>query len=321
MHKPTVIIMALLIAMCLCACGGSDTSGDAEAPAQEEAAEILIEDEGVPKEEPSAPRTVPLAETVFHDDLAEGNDQVRLDVSAVEYGYFAVSAHSDSRLKLQVLKDEDKYTYDIASDGTVSFFPLQCGSGEYTIRVMENIVDSKYTELYSTICEVSLKDEFQPFIRSSDYAGFDESSQSVKTAAELAGSCENEPEIVAAVYDYVCDNIVYDSEKAAAVTSGYMPVPDDTLKEKKGICFDYASLAAAMLRSQGIPTKLVFGYVSPDDLYHAWNMFYTDETGWVTVGFDVNENDWNRMDLTFSANGADSEFIGDGSNYIDVYYY
>ena len=76
-----------------------------------------------------------------------------------------------------------------------------------------------------------------------------------------------------------------------------------------------------MLRSQGIPAKVIFGYVSPDDLYHAWNMFYTDQTGWVTVNYEVSGDDWNRLDLTFAANGADSDFIGDGSNYSELYFY
>ena len=89
----------------------------------------------------------------------------------------------------------------------------------------------------------------------------------------------------------------------------------------KGICFDYAALTAAMLRSQGIPTKMVFGNVSPDDLYHAWNMFYTEETGWVTAKYEVKGGEWNRLDLTFSANGTDLNFIGDGSNYSDVFFY
>ena len=40
-----------------------------------------------------------------------------------------------------------------------------------------------------------------------------------------------------------------------------------------------------------------------------------------TAAFTVNENDWSRVDMTFAANGADGEFIGDGSNYTDVYYY
>ena len=101
----------------------------------------------------------------------------------------------------------------------------------------------------------------------------------------------------------------------------YQPDPDETMKTGKGICFDYAALAAAMLRSQGIPTKLIFGYVSPDDLYHAWNMFYTDETGWVTAEFKVDSKNWTRLDLTFAANGSDAKFIGDGSNYSDLYQY
>ncbi|MBQ2582903.1 MAG: transglutaminase domain-containing protein, partial [Erysipelotrichaceae bacterium] len=113
----------------------------------------------------------------------------------------------------------------------------------------------------------------------------------------------------------------YDKAKAESVQSGYLPDPDETLATGKGICFDYASLTASMLRSQGIPTKLIFGYVSPNDVYHAWNMIYTEEAGWIVAEFKVNENDWNRIDLTFSANGAESRFIGDGGNYTDVYQY
>jgi hypothetical protein len=50
-------------------------------------------------------------------------------------------------------------------------------------------------------------------------------------------------------------------------------------------------------------------------------MFYTEESGWVAVEFEVSQDEWNRLDLTFSANGADSKYIGDGSNYLDVYQY
>ena len=41
----------------------------------------------------------------------------------------------------------------------------------------------------------------------------------------------------------------------------------------------------------------------------------------VTVDYEVKADSWNRLDLTFSANGADSTFIGDGSNYTDLYFY
>ncbi len=266
-------------------------------------------------------RSPTFRDAVFHEDAAEGDEGVRLDLSALQDGYVAVSANSDMRLKFQVLCGDDTYTYNLASDGTPSVFPLNCGDGEYRFRVMENVTDNKYAERYAAECEVALSDAFQPFLRPSDYVPYNEDSACVKKAAELASHADNEIELVAAVYAFICDTVRYDTEKAAAVSAGYLPDPDETMLSGKGICFDYAALAASMLRSQGIPTKEIFGYVSPNDVYHAWNMFYTEQTGWVTVSFETKKDDWNRMDATFAANGADENFIGDGSNYADLYWY
>lgn len=257
----------------------------------------------------------------FHEAAAMLGDRVKLDVSCLDQGYVAVSAVSDMRLKFQVVKDETTYNYDLPSDGTPGIFPLQGGNGSYRFRVMENVVDKKYSELYSFTCDVRMQDEFQPFLRPSTYINYTRDSACVRKAAELAAGCSDELGLVSAVYNFVCSQVTYDREKAATVKSGYLPVPDETMNSGKGICFDYAALAASMLRSQGIPTKMIFGYVAPQGLYHAWNMFYTPQSGWVTVSFEVRGENWTRMDLTFSANGADATFIGDGSNYSDVYYY
>ena len=257
----------------------------------------------------------------FHEAAAMIGDRVKLDVSCLAEGYVAVSAVSDMRLKFQVVKDETTYNYNLSSDGTPGIFPLQGGNGSYRFRVMENVVDKKYSELYSFTCDVVMQDEFQPFLRPSTYINYNRDSACVRKAAELAAAASDELGLVSAVYNYVCGQVTYDREKAASVKSGYLPVPDETMTSGKGICFDYAALAGAMLRSQGIPTKMIFGYVSPDDLYHAWNMFYTEETGWVTVSYEVKGNTWNRLDLTFSANGANDKFIGDGGNYADLYFY
>ncbi len=259
--------------------------------------------------------------SAFHADKAEGDGSLMIDLSAVKHGYVAVSAVSDVRLKFQVIKDDITYNYDVASNGDPSVFPIQSGNGTYTFRIMENIVDNKYAVGYSTTAEVKLKDEYQPFLRPSNYSNYNENSACVKKAAEFSANAKTASDVITQVYDFVCKTVTYDYPKAENVKSGYMPVPDETMETGKGICFDYASLAAAMLRSQGIPTKIIFGYVAPNDVYHAWNMFYTKEDGWTTVKFQVNPNDWTRMDLTFSANGSNSKFIGDGSNYSDVYEY
>ena len=256
---------------------------------------------------------------VFDEDSAEGGGGALIDFSNSSDGYFAVKVSSDSRIKLIVEKDGEEYIYDVVLD-KVQIFPFQLGSGSYKISIMQNIVDNKYSELYSTWAEVDLSDDFGPFLRPSQYADYSEDSECVKKAAELAAKASDANGVVTNIYDFVCKKVTYDKEKAATVQSGYLPVPDETLETGKGICFDYASLAASMLRSQGIPTKIIFGYVGEgEDLYHAWNMFYTEESGWVAVEFEVSEDEWNRLDLTFSANGEDSDFIGDGSNYLDVY--
>ena len=257
----------------------------------------------------------------FHEDAAEGNSKVKIDLSACHLGYVAVSAKSKKRMKFQVIHNKTTYTYDIQSDGTPSIFPLQTGDGEYTFRAMENTGGSKYAKALVLSHQVKLDDPFQPFLRPSDYSNFGPDSRCVRKAAELAEGAVNDEEVVMSIYDFIGDSIRYDYVKAATVQSGYLPDPDDTLKTRKGICFDYAALAAAMLRSRGIPCKLVFGYVGKGKLYHAWNMFYTEETGWVTVGFKVNSRDWTRIDLTFIANGQNESFTGDGSNYADLYYY
>lgn len=74
-----------------------------------------------------------------------------------------------------------------------------------------------------------------------------------------------------------------------------------------------------MLRSLGIPCQVITGYVSPDDVYHAWNMVYIDGE-WVSVEISIKPNSWTRVDLTFAASGAAST-IGDGTSYTDRYTY
>lgn len=327
---------AVLLSLSISGCGSAvpgeaQETGSVPAPIEEEQ-----KDEAIPtasyeggEEKPAdfKPYQAPaFAEASFHADHAVGQGEALVDLEHVAQGYIGVSAKSDTRLKLQVFLGEEEYRYDVPADGTPVIFPLQMGDGTYTVKVMEKVEDKKgYLPVYTTDFQVALEDEFQPFLRPSAYVDYDKDSDCVRLAAELAAQEEDALGVVGAVFDYICKNIVYDREKATMIQqekiTGYLPVLDDTLQTGKGICFDYASLVAAMLRSQGIPVKMVFGHVSPNDVYHAWNMFYTEETGWVTVEYEVKAGSWNRLDLTFTANGADSSFIGDGGNYLDELFY
>ena len=312
--KPVALLLALTLL--LCGCGAPDVP--APPSLNRSVSGASASSDGAKRGSYVAP---PFADSVFNESAAQGGANARIDLSSAEKGYVAVSAVSDNRLKFQVICGEETYTYNLPGDGTPTIFPLSCGNGSYRFRVMENVSEKKYAEAYSASRNVTLQDEFQPFLRPNVYVPYSAESNCVKKAAELAAGADNEIEVVAAVYRFISSSVRYDRNKAETVTSGYLPDPDETMRTGKGICFDYAALAASMLRSQGIPTKEIFGYVSPDDVYHAWNMFYTAESGWVTVSFETSKDDWNRMDMTFAANGADDKFIGDGSNYSDLYWY
>ena len=288
------------------------------------AGEMFFTMEEAQEEQPAGPDTTALyADASFHPEAAIDGaaGAVQADLSQTDSGYVALRAWTDNRLKFQVLCNDLTYTYDLSNEGVPGVFPLQCGNGTYTFRVMENVTGTKYAMLFQTQADVWMADEFQPFIRPNDYSRYTAGSACVAKAAELAAGAADPNAFIAAVYDFVCSTVSYDMEKAMTVETGYLPDPDETMLTGKGICFDYSSLAVAMLRSQGIPTKMVFGYVAPDDLFHAWNMFYTPETGWVTVDYQVSGDTWNRLDLTFSASGAGGQFIGDGSNYTGMFYY
>lgn len=314
-------LMALALLLNLWGCV-TQTGSDPEAqPAPESAETASSPAESAPQEEFFPYEAPAFADSVFHSEAAQGENGVRLDLSAVAEGYVGVSAQSEARLKFQAIKGEGTYTYNLPSDGTPALFPLQMGDGAYSFRVMEEVTEGKYAKVYEAGAEVALLDEYQPFLRPSQYVPYGEDSACVKKAAEIARSQKDALGVVEAVFDFICQSVAYDKELAQSVEKSYLPDPDRTLETGTGICFDYASLAAAMLRSQGIPTKMVFGYVQPDDLYHAWNMFYTQESGWVAVRYEVESNSWNRLDPTFAANGSDAEFIGDGTNYTDVYFY
>ena len=310
--RACVLALAALVACagCLAACSGSGSPGANGIDTAESSTS------GPAFERPT------LALSPFDADAATNVNGALIDTSHLAEGYVAVSATSTSRLKLEVAQGDAVCHYDLPNDGTPLSCPLTLGDGAYSFTVWENTSGNRYGEMASIQdVEVNLADEFQPFVRPSVYCDYDASSASTELADELCADAQNQGDALRAVYDWIVANIVYDEGKAATLAdaTGYVPSPDATIADGSGICFDYASLAAAMLRSQGIPCKIVTGNVSPDDIYHAWNMVYIDGT-WIGTGIDVKQNTWTRIDTTFAA-GSGSNYVGDGTSYTDRYTY
>lgn len=309
---PVCMAALLCAAAVLFGCGGSGGSASASgAPADGG------QTSGPPYEKPTA-----INPSIFDAEPATSSGDCLIDASNASLGYVGASAVSSSRLKFQVIKDGTSYNYDMQGDGTPLICPLNMGDGTYELRIMQNTSGNNYVQLSGTSVPVTLENEFEPFLRPNVFCQFTDSSACVAQAHTLAAGAENEGDVVEAIYDWMVNNITYDSAKAKqlADTTGYIPDPDGTLSAKSGICFDYASLAAAMFRSLDIPCQIVTGYVSPDNIYHAWNMIYINGS-WVSAHVTVDADQWTRIDVTFAAGGADAGYIGDGTTYTERYVY
>ena len=255
----------------------------------------------------------------------QSNGKAVIDYSNTADGYVMVkyTAATTKRIKVQVKGPTTTYTYNLAADAAWDTFPLSDGNGTYQVVVYENISGTKYATVLSQSISVTLKDQFAPFLRPNQYVDYSAAPNTVAKAAELTAGMTDPLNKVAAIYDFVVKNLTYDKQLAATVQSGYLPVLDSVLAKKTGICFDYAALMTGMLRSQGVPCKLVVGYAGT--AYHAWISVYSEETGWVEGVVYFDGVSWQRMDPTFASSGKQSasimQYIGDGKNYTAKYLY
>ncbi|SFO49052.1 Transglutaminase-like superfamily protein [Pseudobutyrivibrio sp. JW11] len=235
------------------------------------------------------------------------NADASIDASNASEGYVMVK-YTGSAAKVRMLIETpagNTYNYLMDLDGNYDVYPLSEGSGTYKIGVYENLHDDQYAAAFTQSVSVTLKDEYSMFLYPNAYVDFNANSKAVKKGQELAASANNDIEVVQNVYHYITKNVKYDYDKAETVQSGYIPNVDSTLATNTGICFDYASLMGAMLRSQGIPTRLEIGYAGTE--YHAWISVYTKETGWIDKIIQFDGTDWTLMDPTLGSYASNSQ--------------
>ena len=99
------------------------------------------------------------------------------------------------------------------------------------------------------------------------------------------------------IYEWVGNGIVYDDEKANRVLNNDLQVQSGaipTFNTKRGICFDYACLFAAMSKANNIKVRIITGqgFNGSNWVNHAWNQVYIEK-----------ENRWINVDPTFLIGG------------------
>ena len=312
----------------------AESQEPSEAPAPDESAEPYIDEVSMGEAVALAEELVPMSAApaalptvlspVASGTSVQSGGGAEIDYSNTKDGYVMAryAAANSKRLRVQVTGPSTTYTYDLPTGAWVTF-PLSDGNGSYKVTVLQNTTGKKYAILAAANFQVTLADEFAPFIRPNQYVNYENASKTIAKAAELTGGKSKPLDKVGAVYNYVVNSLTYDRAKAASVTSGYLPDLDSVLASRTGICFDYAALMTGMLRSQGIPCKLVVGYAGT--AYHAWVSVWTQETGWVEGAIYFDGTTWHRMDPTFASSGNSSDsimqYIGNGSNYKVKYLY
>lgn len=258
------------------------------------------------------------------------------DLSKIDKGYISVYYKTNSGRSLKVgLKDDDtrivKY-YDYVQ-GTVESFPLPDGAASVTASLYENVSGNSYRQLQNVSFTVqssgsvaskiptasadtgeattkNLPSSATRYLGSVTEISFRAGDSVSSKAAELIAGKKTTQAQAMAIYSYIVKNFSYDWDLYYDVIYGrvtrYTPKPNSILAAKEGICYDIASLYAAMCRSVGIPTKLVKGNSRPAGGYHAWNSVYDDATGnWISMDL--------TLDMTYRRGGATTwRSIGSG---------
>ena len=122
--------------------------------------------------------------------------------------------------------------------------------------------------------------------------------------------CSDKPviEIAQRCNQYIYENFTY----TKGITNIETTV-DEILTMKKGVCQDFAHVLLQLLRTVGIPSRYVSGYICPNEsglrgegATHAWVEIYTPTQGW--LGLDPTNNIWtmdNHIRLSVGKNFYD----------------
>ncbi|MGM8360803.1 transglutaminase family protein [Flavobacterium sp. ARAG 55.4] len=110
-----------------------------------------------------------------------------------------------------------------------------------------------------------------------------------------------------------CSQYIYNNFTYTKGITNIETTTDEILGHRKGVCQDFAHVLLQLLRTAGIPSRYVSGYICPNEsglrgegATHAWVEIYTPKQGW--LGIDPTNNIWtmdNHVKLSVGNNFTD----------------
>ena len=200
-------------------------------------------------------------------------DVVSVDVFS---DHFVVENDSDKKYVV-VLSKEDVVDNFFIEPMEEAVIPFAYGEGVYKAVIYRN-TEEKY---YLPVTELNLvSEEEYDFLSSNVHVKYDDSLACTNYAEKVSQLPISDIWKVRLSGMKICMKLYYSIDKAERVGNGYVTDLHEVEETREAICCDYAIMFAAMLRTEGIPCKVIFG--NHGEEYHAWNeVFYDGE--WHTI--------------------------------------
>ncbi|MEM0372712.1 MAG: transglutaminase-like domain-containing protein [archaeon] len=134
----------------------------------------------------------------------------------------------------------------------------------------------------------------------------------IQKSKELTTNVSSELEAISGITEWVHENVMYNMSLAGKPRMK----ASEVLSVRQGVCVDYSSLTAALLRASGIPARYAEGYYLLSDGSaepHAWVEAYVPGSGWLPVD--------PANGVTASANLLKESSGSDPSELVDTVFY
>ena len=140
-----------------------------------------------------------------------------------------------------------------------------------------------YGYTHREMAETSIPEECHPFLQNSAY--IENTPEIWREAVDIKGTSEDVFQTSYAIMDYIYSNYHYASGSTTASTHAV-----DVIRQRTGVCQDFAHAMTAYCRAVGIPARYVSGYfydstrnqsLRGSEASHAWVEVYTGKAGWI----------------------------------------
>ena len=215
---------------------------------------------------------VSISQTETKDEEVDVNPEVDIDTSNIQKGIVTVKyLNTVKGVRIYLLHNYESCAgYDIQDTSKDTVISLTNGTGTYYIEVAINDGNTE-TIIETKSFEAKKVDEFLPYLQSTYAVYYTEEMTVIKDAKKYTEGIHDVVEKIQRIKGFTIENLDYvkDNEKDYSKWA-YFPNSDEIYREKKGVCTDFATMFAAICRSQNIPCKVVTGYAGSTEELHVW---------------------------------------------------